>query len=57
MSKGVIILLYIAAALAMMALIKLLLYFNRTSNNATRTNLQQARPEEFLKVLVLHGQW
>ncbi len=57
MSKPVIILLYIAAAFAMIALIKLLLYFNRSATNITRTDLQRARPEEFLKVLVLHGQW
>jgi hypothetical protein len=56
MPKVAIVLLYTAAALAMIGLIKLLMYFESPAS-ATRPSLQQPIPSELLKVLVLHGQW
>jgi hypothetical protein len=56
MPRVAIVLLYTAAALAMIGLIKLLMYFE-SPDTATRPSLQQPIPSELLKVLVLHGQW
>jgi hypothetical protein len=57
MSRPLIISLYVLAAVAMMALIKLMLHFEKQSGKRMRQGLQQTLPEELLKIMVLHGQW
>jgi len=52
-----IVMLYSGAALAMVVLIKLMVYFSRSSKGCARPNLKQPVGEELLKVLILHGQW
>jgi hypothetical protein len=57
MSRATIIMLYAAAALALIGLIKLLMYFHHSSNTTPRKSLTDPISDELLKVLVLHGQW
>ena len=57
MAPVVIVMLYLGAALGMVALIKVLVYFSSNSTGTTRDNRQVPIPAELLKVLVLHGQW
>jgi hypothetical protein len=56
MPKVAIIILYIAAGLAMIGLIKLMTFFE-SLNTTARVSLQHPIPSELLKILVLHGQW
>ena len=47
---------YLLAALAMIGLVKLLVYF-QTADLASRTDLQTPTPSELLRALVIHSQW
>jgi hypothetical protein len=57
MSAGTIILLYLLAAVAVVGLVKLLVYFSTSTDLVTRTDLQTPTPSEMLRALVIHSQW
>jgi hypothetical protein len=57
MSRVTIVILYTVGALAIIGLIKLLMYFHHSSNTTGRKSLEEPISDELLKVLVLHGQW
>ena len=57
MAPASIIALYVLAALGMVLLIQVMVFFAGTSKATTRADWQAPIPAELLKVLVLHGQW
>jgi hypothetical protein len=57
MSAGAIISLYLLAAVAVIGLVKLLVYFSTSADLVTRTDLQTPTPSEMLRALVIHSQW
>ena len=57
MSAGAIIAVYLLAALAVIGLVKLLVYFTTSADLGTRTDLQTPTPSEMLRALVIHSQW
>lgn len=57
MPKGAIIALYVLGAVAMVGLVKLLVFFSTAADTAQRTDMQEPVPAELLRVLVIHSQW
>jgi len=57
MSSGAIIVLYMLAVIAVVGIIKLLVWFSTSGYMGGRTDLQQPTPAEMLRALVLHSQW
>jgi hypothetical protein len=57
MAKGAIITLYVLRAVAMVGLVKLLVYFSIAADTTTRPDLLQPVHVELLKLLVIHSQW
>jgi len=57
MSSGAIIVLYMLAVIAVVGVVKLLVWFSTSANTGGRTDLQKPTPAEMLRALVLHSQW
>lgn len=49
--------LYLLAALVMVAMVKLLVFFETAADIAPRTDLQRPIPAEMLRAWIIHAQW
>jgi hypothetical protein len=57
LSNAAIIVLYVTAALGMIGMFKLSVYFQTAADVTPRTNLQRPTAAELLRALVIHAQW